>query len=156
MFSWFSSVPPGECRDSILKLGHDRFLPNPFQFIIIHLQSSYWKVSLNKLQTNQPTKEIQACHKVAHTGCKLRCLLVHTQHGLYLEMGCSMAQAVSHRPLTAEARVSPCGICLWWTKQQWDRLLSESFCFRLLMSFHSGSPCWEISNRPVGGRSSET
>jgi hypothetical protein len=33
-FSWFSSVPPGECHDSILKLG--RFLPNPFQ-LIIHL-----------------------------------------------------------------------------------------------------------------------
>jgi hypothetical protein len=27
---WSSSVPPGECRDSTLKLGHDRFLPNPF------------------------------------------------------------------------------------------------------------------------------
>jgi len=36
---WFSSVPPGEYRDSTLKLGHDRFLPNPFQFIIIHLSS---------------------------------------------------------------------------------------------------------------------
>jgi hypothetical protein len=33
-FSWFSSVPPGECRDRSLKLSHDRFLPNPFQFII--------------------------------------------------------------------------------------------------------------------------
>jgi hypothetical protein len=33
-FSWFSSVPPGEFKDSTLVLGHDRFLPNPFQFII--------------------------------------------------------------------------------------------------------------------------
>jgi hypothetical protein len=33
-FSWFSSVAPGECRDGALKLGHDHFLPNPFQFII--------------------------------------------------------------------------------------------------------------------------
>jgi hypothetical protein len=32
--SWFSSVLPEECRDSALKLGHDRFLPNPFQFFI--------------------------------------------------------------------------------------------------------------------------
>jgi hypothetical protein len=31
-FSWFSSVPPGEC--------HDRFLSNPFQFII-HLPPFY-------------------------------------------------------------------------------------------------------------------
>jgi hypothetical protein len=29
-----SSVPPGECRDNTLKLGHNHFLPNPFQFII--------------------------------------------------------------------------------------------------------------------------
>jgi hypothetical protein len=33
-FSWFSSVPPGELKDSTLVLGHDRFLPNPLQFII--------------------------------------------------------------------------------------------------------------------------
>jgi hypothetical protein len=32
--SWSSSVPPGECRDSALKLNH-RFLPNLFHFIII-------------------------------------------------------------------------------------------------------------------------
>jgi hypothetical protein len=32
--SWFSSVPPGEYQDSTLELGHDRFLQNPFQFII--------------------------------------------------------------------------------------------------------------------------
>jgi hypothetical protein len=33
-FSWFSSVTPGEFKDSTLVLGHDRFLPNPFQLII--------------------------------------------------------------------------------------------------------------------------
>jgi hypothetical protein len=33
-FSWFASFPPDECWDSTLKLGHDRFLPNPFQFTI--------------------------------------------------------------------------------------------------------------------------
>jgi hypothetical protein len=35
-FSWFSLVPPGKFRDSrpALKLGHDRFLPQHFQFII--------------------------------------------------------------------------------------------------------------------------
>jgi hypothetical protein len=38
-FSWFSSVLPGKCRDSTLKLGHDHFLPNHFQFIIIQLSS---------------------------------------------------------------------------------------------------------------------
>jgi hypothetical protein len=33
-FLWFSSILPGECWDSTLKLGHSHFLPNPFQFII--------------------------------------------------------------------------------------------------------------------------
>jgi hypothetical protein len=36
-FSWFSSVPPGKCQDSTLKLSHDHFLPSLFPFIIIHL-----------------------------------------------------------------------------------------------------------------------
>jgi hypothetical protein len=27
-FLWFFSVPPGECRDSTLKLSYDRFVPN--------------------------------------------------------------------------------------------------------------------------------
>jgi hypothetical protein len=34
-FSWFFSVPPGECRDSTLMLGHGFLLPNPFHFIIL-------------------------------------------------------------------------------------------------------------------------
>jgi hypothetical protein len=29
-----SPVNPGNCWDSTLKLGHDRFLPHPIQFII--------------------------------------------------------------------------------------------------------------------------
>jgi hypothetical protein len=33
VFSWISSVSPGTCQDSTLKLGHDRFFPHPFQFI---------------------------------------------------------------------------------------------------------------------------
>jgi hypothetical protein len=33
MFRDFSDSP-GECRERNLKLGHDRFLPNPFQLII--------------------------------------------------------------------------------------------------------------------------
>jgi hypothetical protein len=31
---WVSSVPPGKFKDCTLVLGHDRFLPNAFQFII--------------------------------------------------------------------------------------------------------------------------
>jgi hypothetical protein len=33
-----------QCRDSTLKLGHDPFLPNHFQFIVIHLSSYHSKV----------------------------------------------------------------------------------------------------------------
>jgi hypothetical protein len=35
-FSWFFLFPPVKFRDSTLKLSHDWFLPNPFQFIFIH------------------------------------------------------------------------------------------------------------------------
>jgi len=35
-FRCFPSVPPGDYRDIALKLGHDRFLPNHFQIIIIN------------------------------------------------------------------------------------------------------------------------
>jgi hypothetical protein len=47
---WFSSVSPGMCRISALKVGHDHVLPYYFQ-IIIHLTPfdsvlyslNYWK-----------------------------------------------------------------------------------------------------------------
>jgi hypothetical protein len=35
-YSWFLSAPPEKFRHRTLKLGHDRFLQKPFQFIIIH------------------------------------------------------------------------------------------------------------------------
>jgi hypothetical protein len=58
-FSWFLSVPPGKFWDKTLKVGHSRFLPHPFQFIV-HLPPLYWyyivwvteKESLNIQQTN--------------------------------------------------------------------------------------------------------
>jgi hypothetical protein len=47
---------------------------------------------------------------------------------------------------------------LWWTECHWDRF-SEFFCFPLSVSFHRGCPysftVWEISNRPVGGHTSD-
>jgi hypothetical protein len=50
---WFSSVPPGECHNSTLKWGHDRFLPNHFHFIFrVASVHSTKKGSLNKLQVN--------------------------------------------------------------------------------------------------------
>jgi hypothetical protein len=36
-FLWFTSVHPGKYQVSTLKLNYNRFLQNPFQFIIIHL-----------------------------------------------------------------------------------------------------------------------
>jgi hypothetical protein len=48
------SVPPGNCRDSTLKLGH-RFLPNPFHFIIIHLSPYHHLVAEKRHKiNNQP------------------------------------------------------------------------------------------------------
>jgi hypothetical protein len=50
-----------------------------------------------------------------------------------------MAQAVSRRPLTAEARVRSRGQSmwdLWWTKWHWDRFYPEYFGFPLSLSFH--------------------
>jgi hypothetical protein len=61
-FSEFSSAPPGDCLDSTLKLGHDRFLPNSFLFVITYRsfirrytalvtteRSSQNKIQINKL-----------------------------------------------------------------------------------------------------------
>jgi hypothetical protein len=57
--------------------------------------------------------------------------------------GRAMAQIVSRRSLTAEARVrarvNPCGP-LWWTKWHWDRFFSEFVGFPLSVSFRRRSP----------------
>jgi hypothetical protein len=67
--SWFSSVPPAECKDSTLKLGHDRFVPNPFQLIVIHLSPCHWRYKvlllekrrkINYQPVNKPTLDITA------------------------------------------------------------------------------------------------
>jgi hypothetical protein len=66
-----------------------------------------------------------------------------------------MAQAVSCRPFTAEARirarVSTC-------ERHWDRFFSKSFGFPLPVSSHHGSLysyiTWGLKNGAVGGRSS--
>jgi hypothetical protein len=40
-FSWLFSVSTGKCRESPLKLGHDRVLPHPFQ-VISQLSPFLW------------------------------------------------------------------------------------------------------------------
>jgi hypothetical protein len=74
-FLWFSSIPQGKFRDSISKLGHNCFLPHPFQFII-HLPSfhlmlyslSFWKVSLNKIKKeNNTVNHFHASNSNGHT-----------------------------------------------------------------------------------------
>jgi hypothetical protein len=48
---------------------------------------------------------------------------------------------------------------LWWTKWHWDRIFFEFLGFSLSISFHrvcSYLYIWEMNNRTVGGRSSET
>jgi hypothetical protein len=82
-------------------------------------------------------------------------------HGYKGNYGRAMAQAVSRRPLTGEARVraqvSPCGISGLLSDTRTG--LSEFFGFSLPIPFHRGSPyshfIWRMS-RPVGGRSLET
>jgi hypothetical protein len=57
----------------------------------------------------------------------------------YRHYGRAMAQAVSRRPLTTEARVrsqSQSMWDLWWTKWHWDRLFPEYFGFPPSISFH--------------------
>jgi hypothetical protein len=46
--SSFSSVRPRKCRDSTLKLGHDRFPTHPFQFTIILSFDGMWSKLLRK------------------------------------------------------------------------------------------------------------
>jgi hypothetical protein len=61
-------------------------------------------------------------------------------------MGRAMAQAVSRRPLTAEARVRSRGQSmwdLWWTKWHWDRFFPKYFGFSLSISFHRCSITWK-------------
>jgi hypothetical protein len=46
-FSWISSVPPDECQHCTSKLGHNRFLPNRFHFVIhlLHFHSTQKSLS---------------------------------------------------------------------------------------------------------------
>jgi hypothetical protein len=53
-FSLFSSIPPGEFRNSGSKLGHDRFLQNPFE-VIIQLSPAW--------HCDPPSKEAYMCLK---------------------------------------------------------------------------------------------
>jgi hypothetical protein len=74
-----------------------------------------------------------------------------------------MAQAVSHRPLAAmdrvHDRISPCDIC-GGQSGTGTVFSSEFFGFPLSVSFHRGSTyahiSWDMNNRSVDGRSSET
>jgi hypothetical protein len=53
-----------------------------------------------------------------------------------------MAQEISRRPLTAEARARS-HVSLWWTKWYWDRFFPEYFGFLLSISFHRCSITWK-------------
>jgi hypothetical protein len=73
-----------------------------------------------------------------------------------------MAQAVSHRPLTAEARVltqfTPRGICIEYSGTDTCFCQSSSVfpCqYKSTAALHTRI-IWGMNNRPVGGRSSET
>jgi hypothetical protein len=57
-FLWFSSVPPGEFRDSTLKVGHDCFLSNHFQ-LLIKLLSSFIPCYIVRVTKNHPLNKLQ-------------------------------------------------------------------------------------------------
>jgi hypothetical protein len=64
----------------------------------------------------------------------LECITIFRNFG----KGRAMAQAVSRRPVTAEARVRSRGQSmwdLWWTKWHWDSFFPEYFGFSLSISF---------------------
>jgi hypothetical protein len=74
-----------------------------------------------------------------------------------------MSQAVSHQPLTAEARVrgrvNPCGIC--GGQSETGTGLSPSPLalpcqYHATVAVHTHMSSGGMNNRPVGGRSSET
>jgi hypothetical protein len=54
-FSWFSSVPLSKCRNSTLKLGHDRFLPSHNSSSIVTSSSTLYSLVTEKESgNNQP------------------------------------------------------------------------------------------------------
>jgi hypothetical protein len=67
------------------------------------------------------------------------------------KQGRAMAQAVSHRPPNAEARVQSRVSMwdLWWTKWHWDRFFPEYFGFPLSISFHRCSITRKIGNNLI-------
>jgi hypothetical protein len=64
------------------------------------------------------------------------CGLLITKHQFW---GCAMAEAVSRRPLAAEARVGSLRQSMWdlgWREWHCDRFFAEYFGFPLSVSFH--------------------
>jgi hypothetical protein len=76
-------------------------------------------------------------------------------------MGRDMAQAVSHRVVTAEARVRDRGNLwyFWWANGTWTGFSQSSSFFpckyHSILALHTHISFWGVKNMPVGGRSSE-
>jgi hypothetical protein len=62
-----------------------------------------------------------------------------------------MAQAVSRRPLTAEAMVHPGQSMwdLWWTEWHWESFYPDYFDFPLSVSFHGCSTTWKNKKKLI-------
>jgi hypothetical protein len=134
--SWFSSVPPGECWDSTLKLAKD--LSNPFQFII-HLSSfhstlyilSYRKKYVVKLTT-----------KNIHISGDVNALQLHSS-----SYGIEMRRLIrsTHRPLCHQG--SSLGIPQW--ALDW---LGPRICLHLV----NENTCWDRTPAVQSARSNPT
>jgi hypothetical protein len=76
-----------------------------------------------------------------------------------IRYGRAMAQAVSRRPLTAEARVRAMWN-LWWTKWHWDRFFLRVLRFSPVNIYSTvvlhSHITWRMNNTSVSGSSLQT
>jgi hypothetical protein len=117
--SWLFSVSAGKCRNITLKLGHDRFVPNPLQFIF-HL--SHFCLMVHSLSNwGSVVKKLQA---EAHT--KNRYLCTYCYHILYVHTSISPCETAPRHTRCWQWRLPVCAqmdamLCIFL----WDRIISR-------------------------------
>jgi hypothetical protein len=77
-FSWFSSVPPSECQDNSVKLGHDHLLPSRLVYNSLttpYVVSGTEKAWLKKLQSMKIQRAFFNYKLIKNEMYGLRCML---------------------------------------------------------------------------------
>jgi hypothetical protein len=109
--SWFSSVP-GECRDSILKLGNDRFLPNPFQFINTHVSWTLYSL----VTTNLPTSKSCTDWRLISASGATFLVFYHRNFTLQSPLGLLdltlVIRTVCGKVIVLQCAWQPCSLCV--------------------------------------------